>query len=407
MKNLVIKTNILNPVSTSRIDYSRNKFIEIHDNKILNITDTHDGTFLDKTDFLCIPGFIDTHVHLSQYNIRGSHSPNLLHWLNTYTFAEENKSRKPQYAEEIARKFFSDQLMAGTTTSVIYTAPFFTACDKAFQVAEELGLRSIIGMTMMDQNSPDYLLQKTNDSLRDSFFLFDKWNKTNPLLEYVLTPRFAPTCSAKLMEKTGAFARDNDAYIQTHLSENIDEINWVKELYPECSTYTEVYNKFNILGSKTLLGHVIHLEDEEIQLLKESDSKVIHCPDSNFFIKSGMFPLEKLKKAGIKLALASDVAGGTTLSMPFIMKMFAYRQNTYLVSPQEAFYFATLGGAVVLSKEHTIGSLDINKEADIVFLSLPDLASKDVDRILSDILYLNHLISIESTYIAGKKVYQA
>ncbi len=282
-----------------------------------------------------------------------------------------------------------------------------TACNKAFEIADEMGVRALIGMTMMDRNSPDFLIQDTMDSLRNSFFLFDKWTDFSPLLEYILTPRFAPTCSAKLMKETGNFAQSNDAYIQTHLSENIDEIAWVKELFPECSSYTEVYQTYNLLSSKTLLGHVIHPTDEEIKMLKESDSKIIHCPDSNFFLKSGMFPLEKLKSAGLSIALASDVAGGSSLFMPYIMKMMAFRQNTYLVPPAEALYYATLGGAVALSKEDSIGSINPDKQADLVFLNIQDVPNKDKDRLLSDLLYLGHEISTESVYIAGKNVYKA
>ncbi len=403
---MIIKTNILNPVSTQKSEFIPDVFISISRGKISSIskaTLSHD--FIDHSDLICIPGLIDTHVHLSQFYIRGSHSPNLLHWLNTYTFAEEFRSKEPDYARKVAQDFFRDSIKKGTTTSVIYTAPFKQACDIAFEVAQELGVRAVIGKTMMDSGCPDFLKEDTNTSFKESVELFEKWNKKTDLLEYIFSPRFALTCSADLMQLIGDFAKENDAFIQTHLSENNEEINTTLQLFPDCETYTAIYRKYNLLGPKTILGHVLHVDDNEIDVLRKTNSKVVHCPDSNFFLKSGMFPLKRLQKAGVNFALASDVAGGTSLSMFNVMKMCSFRQNDYVVSPQEAFYYATLGGAKVLGKENIIGSVEEGKDADLVFLKIPEQNKYNCSELLSKLIYVNDEVEIISTMVAGRKVF--
>ena len=403
---MIIKTNILNPVSLQKAEFIPDVFISISQGKIKSIskaTLSHD--FIDHSDLICIPGLIDIHVHLSQFYIRGSHSPNLLHWLNTYTFAEEFHSKEPDYARKVAQDFFSDSFKKGTTTSVIYTAPFKQACDIAFEVAQELGVRAVIGKTMMDTGCPDFLKEDTNTSFKESVELFEKWNKKTDLLEYVFSPRFALTCSAESMQLIGDFTKANDIYVQTHLSENHDEIKSVLQLFPDCESYTAIYEKFNLLGPKTILGHVLHVDDKEIEILNKTGSKVAHCPDSNFFLKSGMFPLKRLQNAGIDFALASDVAGGTSLSMLNVMKMCCYRQDNHIISPHEAFYYATLGGAKVLGKEDIIGSVEEGKAADLVFLKIPEQNKYNCSELLSKLIYVNEEVEIVSTLVAGKKVF--
>jgi len=400
-----IRTNIITPISVDKCLLKKNVIISF-DKRIIDITDDNDKeNSLDYSQYVCTPGFIDTHVHLSQFNIRGKHSSNLLHWLETYVFQEEYRSKDEAYARMISRKFFLDAARHGTTTMVIYTAAFKQACEMAFQTASELGYRALIGKTMMDINSPDYLQEDTGRSLEESIELYEKWNDHSDLLNYIFTPRFAPVCSSELMQKTGNFIQKNNAYLQTHLSENKGEIEWVKTLFPEYKSYTDVYLKHGLLSPKTLLGHSIHLEDHEIEIIKDTNSKITHCPDSNFFLNSGAFPIEKIKKAGIGFALASDVGAGTTLSMLNVMKMFNYRQDSHVISPQEAFYTATLAGAEILGKDDRIGSIEVGKEADLVFFKIDDIHGKNDTEILSDLVYLGNEIPLRETIIAGKTVY--
>ncbi len=402
----IIKTNILTPVSEKELLFKPDQYLTIEGTKIKEITGEHRANYLDYSHSVCLPGFIDTHVHLSQFKVRGKHAQGLLDWLERYIFQEEKRAADQNYAAELADSFFSALAAQGTTTAVVYVAPNPEACDIAFQIAREKGLRIIMGQTLMDMNCPDYLCRSTEQSLREAVELYNKWNKATPLLEYVFTPRFAPVCSSALMKGIGKFAAENNAYIQTHLSENKDEIEWVKELFPESSSYTDVYEKHGLLGGKTLLGHAIHLADEEIRTLIATGSKITHCPDSNFFLHSGSFPLKKIIDSGIDFALASDVGAGTTLYMPEIMKMFIYRQDEYRATPAEAFYYATLGGAKVLGKEQLTGSLETGKEADLVFLRLPQEINMDSAEIISYLIYLSKTGDIYATYTAGRECYR-
>ncbi len=404
---MIIKTNILNPTQNKNVEFKENVFLEISDSRISKVfSETPQTPFIDRTNAICIPGLIDPHVHLSQFFGRGKHSSNLLEWLNNYIFPEEARAVDSNYAKMTSVNFFQNLLENGTTTSVIYTAPDKKACEIAFLTAAELGCRAIIGKTMMDVNSPKILQENTENSLNESFQLYHEWNKRTPLLEYVFSPRFAPVCSSKLMKKVADFAHENEAYIQTHLSENPDEIKWVRSLFPKIDSYTQVYEEFGLLTPKTLLGHVIHVSDEELEIIQKNDSKVIHCPDSNFFLKSGRFPIEKILHHKIDLALASDVGAGTDLSMFNVMKMANYRQEKYILTPAEAFYYATLGAAKVLGKEHLIGSIEKGKEADLVFIRNAEIQIDKEFDYLSKLIYLNDKRNIFEVYIAGKRVYE-
>ena len=261
-----------------------------------------------------------------------------------------------------------------------------------------------MGKTMMDQGNGDDLIEDTDRSLQESIDLYRKWNRATPRIEYIFSPRFALSCSFELMKKIGEFARENNAYIQTHLSENKDEIEQALKLFPEAKSYTQIYEKAGILSPRTLLGHVIHVDDEELELIGSTGSKVVHCPDSNFFLKSGRFPLEKYREKNIEFGLGSDVGAGTQLSMLNTMKMFNYTQREIIVTPEEAFYRATLGNARLLNKDHLIGSIDTGKEADLVFLKPPESIEFNRNDLLSSLLYLDKEIEVKRVYISGDSV---
>ncbi len=405
----IIKTNCLSPINANEVLYLPDHYIMIEDGKIFNITPNLPSGmkdyFIDATDCICIPGLIDIHVHLSQWFARGKYKPDLIEWLETYIFEEEAKFKDPVYARYVAEKFFQALISNGTTCAVIYVAAFKEATDQAFQVAEEYGYRCIMGKTMMDSNCPDFIREDTDQSMQESISLFEKWNEKTPLLNYVFTPRFAPVCSLKLLRKIGAFARMNNAYIQSHLSENINELDWVHKLYPEYKNYTDVYAHTDTLGPKTIMAHCIHLNEDEIEILKKTDTRIAHCPDSNFYLKSGMMHYHKLKKNHIKIGLASDVGAGTSLNMFYHMKMANFRQSHDIILPQEAFYLATLGAAKTISKETTIGSLEVGKAADLTFVEFADTKDRTAEEIVSELVFTGMEKRIRYVYINGSKKY--
>ena len=401
MKNILC--NIVNPISPEEIQFLPKQVISIEESKISAITSLPEFQGRideDRSNEYALPGFIDLHTHLSQYYIRGLYEPALLPWLNKYVFPEEERSKNIEYAEKLSRDFFSAMLKTGTTTCVIYTAPFFSACDMAFEIAKETGIRALIGMTMMDMNCPENLPQNSHKTLEESILLYEKWHGKNAKLDYIFTPRFAPTCSLELMKEVVKYAIEHNAWIQTHLSENKEEIEMVKEIFG-FKNYTEVYQKAGLLTQHSIFAHCIHLGDEEIKMLAENKCKIAHCPDSNFFLKSGEFPLQKIEEAGIEYGLGSDVGAGTSLNMLYHTKMMNYRQSDYPVLPAKALYHITLGSAKLLGVDKIIGSLEIGKEADIVFLK-PPLNYPLKNNGISQLVFCGQEFSLTETLVAGR-----
>lgn len=401
MKNILC--NIVNPISPEEIQFLPKQVISIEESKISAITSLPEFQGRideDRSNEYALPGFIDLHTHLSQYYIRGLYEPALLPWLNKYVFPEEERSKNIEYAEKLSRDFFSAMLKTGTTTCVIYTAPFFSACDMAFEIAQETGIRALIGMTMMDMNCPENLPQNSHKTLEESILLYEKWHGKNAKLDYIFTPRFAPTCSLELMKEVAKYAIEHNAWIQTHLSENKEEIEMVKEIFG-LKSYTEVYLKAGLLTQHSIFAHCIHLSDEEIKMLAENKCKIAHCPDSNFFLKSGEFPLQKIEEAGIEYGLGSDVGAGTSLNMLYHTKMMNYRQSDYPVLPAKALYHITLGSAKLLGVDKIIGSLEIGKEADIVFLK-PPLNYPLKNNGISQLVFCGQEFSLTETLVAGR-----
>lgn len=406
MRNILC--NILNPVSPDRAEFLPKQIISIEDGIIKSITpaDTADLAGVDDySDYLALPGFIDLHVHLSQYRMRGLYEPSLLPWLNKYVFPEEARSAETTYATGLAKQFYKALGKAGTTMSVIYTAPSAAACEAAFTVAEEMGIRAMIGMTMMDQNSPAIVQQSTSDSLDTSFALYERWHGKSPLLDYIFTPRFAPTCSLQLMQEVSRFANRNNAWIQTHLSENKDELLWVKKLFG-LDSYTQVYEKAGLITSRSIFGHAIHLADNELVMLSANHAKIAHCPDSNFYLKSGEYPMQRIVDAGIEFGLGSDVGAGTTLNMLHHAQMMNFRQSSLPVLPAIALYHITLGSAKLLGMDKRIGSLEPGKDADIVFVKPPD-GYPISELSLSQLVFFGPEFEVKETLVAGRIVYTA
>lgn len=403
---IYIKCNILNPVSEQKTILLQDVVMTIDGDKITDISpfrefDAINKKIINRSDKLILPGLVDTHVHLSQWRIRGSYKGDLLKWLSTFTFPEEKRSFDPEYARAVAKEFFTNLIESGTTTSSIYVTVSQEATNIAFEEASKLGCRAIIGKVCMDRNSPPELLEPTERSFHHSVELCQQWDRIGNL-NYAFTPRFAVVCSSELMCKIGKYAQENNNYIQTHLSENRDEIALVKELFPEANSYTDVYQQCQLLGAKTIMGHAIHLTDYEIELLKQTNTKLAHCPDSNFFLKSGKFPYQKMSDSGLTVGLGSDVAGGTCLDMFYHMKMANYTQSDGSIGVLEAFYLATLGGAKTLSKADEIGSIEIGKQADFLVVELNKRGG--VEEILSELIFVRGKDSIREVYVAGKRL---
>jgi guanine deaminase len=401
-----IRTNLLTPVSPTESKYLTDHTIIWNAEGIQDIRPFDpalDGDAENRIDFLCLPGNIDLHTHLSQHRIRGIYEPSLLDWLQNHVYPEEALFADAGFADTLSADFFQALFAAGTTTSVIYTAPFRQACELAFSNAKRCGARAFIGMTLMDANSPENLKQTTQQAFNDSVELYERHHGYNPLLDYIFTPRFALSCSPQLMSLLGKFIQENDAWLQTHLSENPREIREVLNLFG-AGSYTQVYEDFGLLSSKSILAHAIHLSESEMELLAKRKCKIAHCPDSNFFLKSGEMDWLALEARGVQIGLGSDVAAGSSLDMLYHAKMANYRQSAFSLSPERLFHSLTLGNAHLLGLDHKIGSLEPGKEADLCFRSFPRREIKP-EHLLSTLCFCSEELPVVETVIASKTVF--
>ena len=324
----------------------------------------------DRRDALLIPGFIDTHVHSPQIDVIASYGEQLLDWLDRYTFPAESRYSDAAYAAESAGRFLDGLIAAGTTTAMVYVTSHVAATEKFFQAASDRNMRIIAGKVLMDQEAPTVLCDDTLQGVVDCAGLIEKWHGKDRL-GYAITPRFAVSSSPAQLAAAGRLHRSYPGtWIQTHLAENHEEIRKVAKLHPGSSDYLNVYEKHGLLTDRTIFGHCLHLSDSEIARMSDVGGKVAFCPSSNLFLGSGLLELEKLQHAGLRIGVASDVGGGTSLSMLRTLAD-AYkvcRLRDYSLSPMQAFAMATLGNAELLGIDRFIGNLEKGKEADMVLL---------------------------------------
>src|SRR5919202_860162 len=286
---IVYRGRILNPISYTQFEDIADGALVVSEGKIIEYGKFKDlrrrGNIVYFGDKEIAPGLIDTHVHLPQYDVVAMDGYELLEWLDKYIFPAEKRFESVEVARGAAARFFTDLKANGTTTACVYSTIHKDSTDEAFKEAHRSGLRVFMGKAMMDQNSPQFLQEKTADSLKSSEELCKKWHrKDHDRLNYVFSPRFAGTCSMELMKQVSNLAKRYDAYIQTHLSENCHEIRLVKALFPDYRNYAQVYESAELLKPTTIMAHCIYLEDEEIRILRKYSVKVAHCPSSNFFL---------------------------------------------------------------------------------------------------------------------------
>ena len=372
------------------------------------------GDVVDYSARLLTPGFIDTHLHAPQLEMIGSYGGHLLEWLNRYTFPTERKFEDPGHARRVARAFYDELLRNGTLTALIFSTIHREATDIFFQEAETRGFRGIVGKTMMDRNAPEYLLDATpQQSYDDSRALLQKWHGRG-LLRYAITPRFAPTSTAELLELAGQLKKEfPSAWVHTHISENRNEVQWVQELFPDAE-YADVYDRFGLLDERTVLAHGVWLSAEELDLLARRGTRVAHCPNSNLFLGSGLFPLHRVLEAGVIVGLGSDIGAGTTPSL-FNAMADAYKVQQVQgvsLSPFQLWYLATLGGARALTLDGDTGSLEPGKSADFLVLDLdatPLLAMRtgrasSLEDLLAGLIFMGDDRAVERSVIAGRIV---
>jgi guanine deaminase len=401
--------------------YWENGYLAIDDGRIASVGDWADkpeqitGEVVQLgSESLISPGFIDTHLHAPQLEMIGSYGGHLLEWLERYTFPTEARFEDEDHARRVAEAFYPELLRNGTTTALIFSTIHARATHIFFEEAAAAGFRGIIGKTMMDRNAPAYLLEDAQSSYDESKRLIECW-KGNDLLAYAITPRFAPTSTEAMLELAGALKKEHpDCYVHSHVSENVAEVEWVRELFPTHHDYVSVYEHYGLVDDRTVLAHGIHLTDEELARLAMRGGRVSHCPNSNLFLGSGLFPMKRVRNAGVLVALGSDIGAGTTPSL-FNAMADAYKVQQVqgnVLDPFHLWYLATLGGARVLSLDDRVGSLEEGKEADFIVIDLQatpllemrTVHTKSVEDLLAGLIFMGDDRVVRKTFVRGREV---
>jgi guanine deaminase len=369
------------------------------------VVDHHPGA-------LIMPGFIDPHIHYPQTQVIASYGAQLLEWLEKYTFVEEQKFADRAHAARNAEFFLDELARNGTTTAVAYCTAHPVSADALFTAAHERNVGMIAGNSVMNRNGPPGLLAPADTAIADSRELIRRWHGTGRQ-RYAVTPRFAITSTDAQLAELGALLKEVPTVLmQTHLDENLNEIATIKTLFPDDASYAAVYHRFGLLCPRSLMGHCIHLEDSEVALLRDTQSVAVFCPTSNLFIGSGLFDYQRLKSAGVRIALATDVGGGTSYSM---LRTAAEAYKVMQLQGQNlpalaAFDLMTRGNAAALGLESEIGAIAPGTYADLVVLdarATPAMAHRmEVARTLDEELFVLMTLgddrAVRQTYIAGE-----
>ncbi len=322
---------------------------------------------IDHRGRLLLPGFIDTHVHSPQLDVIASHGTELLDWLENYTFPAEMRFADHAEAQAGAERFVAALLAHGTTSAVVFPTVHKDSADRLFDAAGRRGMRLVTGKVLMDRLAPPALRDDVDQAERDCLDLIDRWHGRGRLA-YAVTVRFAASSSPAQLAMAGRLATQvPGVFMQTHVAENRDEVALVQRLFPQARSYLDVYARAGLLGPRSVLAHGIWLDDEDRALLRDSGAQIAHSPSSNLFLGSGLFDWPAAQAAGVAVSVASDVGGGTSLSLIRTMAD-AYRVQALAgkrLTAWTALHAATRGSARALGLGTEIGSLEVGSAADV------------------------------------------
>lgn len=360
---------------------------------------------------LIVPGFVDLHVHAPQFYQCGlGLDKELIAWLNEHTFSLESRFADAAHAREAYGLFADELVRQGTLRAAVFATVHSEATEILFASLQEKGIGAFVGKVNMDRNCPDCLREETGRSLQETERLLARYSR-QPLVKPIVTPRFAPTSSEELLAGLGELARRYQAPVQSHLSENRDEVRWVSELFADAG-YADVYHRFGLLGqTPTLMAHGIYLTDREVELIRRQNVMLVHCPDSNANMASGVMPLRRLLSRGVRIGLGSDVGGGHTLSMRQAIVRAVQLSKLVKVADAaaapltaaEAYYLATKGGGSFFGRTgsfepgYSFDALVVEDEPRITrYLSLSEQ--------LQRFLYTGEAGQIVARFVAGRRI---
>ena len=385
MNSFIVKGNIVWSESNKDLKSVENGFLVIKDGIVegvfSSLPDEYKGyELVDAGNDLVVPGLVDLHVHAPQFAFRGTNMDlELMDWLNTYTFPEESKFSDLSYADNVY-SFFTDAIKRSATTRIVaFSSLHVDGTLLLMDKLEKIGIRGYVGKVNMDRNSPDTLREESAEKAAEDT---EKWleeckNRNYKYIKPILTPRFVPSCTDELMEKLSIIRKKWRLPVQSHLSENMGEVEFVKELAPWSKFYGDAYDRFGLFGGEDgcIMAHCVLSSEEEIELMKKNGVFVAHCPESNENLKSGIAPIRRYMEKGINVGLGSDIAGGTTESIfdalvdaVKVSKLYwrLVDNSTEPLSFSDAFYLATKGGGAFFGK---VGSFEKGYDGDLLILS--------------------------------------
>lgn len=412
---LILKGNVIFTKTPEKLEVFKNRYIVSIAGKVDGIYETLPEKYTnckvkDYGNRLIIPGFVDMHMHAAQFLQCGmGMNKQLLNWLNDYTFDLEKNFKNEEFAKKVYTKFADELVANGTLRACIFASSSTKGTEILFEVLKEKGIGAYVGKVNMDRNAPDYIIETLEKSIKGTEYLIDKY-KEEKLVKPMITPRFAPTCSGEMLDKLGELANQYNLPVQSHLSENLDEIKWVRDLFPNSKNYLDVYNKSSLLGA-AVMAHGIHLEENEIDVIKNKGVTIAHCPDSNINIRSGIMPLRKYLNMGLKVGLGSDIAGGHKIALNEsivraiqLSKLLSIDYPEYEpISVSEAFYLGTKGGGEFFGKT---GSFEEGYSFDALVIEDDELiaAMYSLEDRLERFLYIGDDRNICDRYVEGKKL---
>jgi guanine deaminase len=375
-----------------------------------------DANVLEYNNAFLLPGFVDTHVHYPQVPIIGAMGLRLMEWLETRTLPEEAKLADVTYARKQAKTFLRQLAKNGTTTALVFGAHFAGAMEVFFEEAERSGLRITTGLVLGDKNLNDKLHTTPERAFSESLELAKTWHNKGQL-RYAITPRFSVSCSEALLKTCQDLLSENpDLFFTSHINEQLEEISFVKTLFPDTQDYLETYERYNLVNRRSVYAHNVHPSSSELARLATHAASVSHCASSNMFIGSGLFPMQKHLQNGVHFALGSDVGGGTGFSL-FKEGLNAYEhqmllaKDGYPLTATHLLYLATLAGAKALDLETQIGDFTPGKQADFIIVKAPEGSTLEVtlqhsasaEATLAALFTLAREDCVEATFVAGKK----
>lgn len=420
MNNMILKGDIAFTPTKDIMEIHKNSYIIVEEGKVVDICRELDNSYKDYplkdfTGKIIIPGFVDLHLHAPQYpNMGLGLDKELIPWLDTYTFPEEEKYSDLDYAKKVYSRLINDLWRFGTTRSAVFASIHKESAKLLMDMFIESGLGAYVGKVNMDQNTAPKLTEDTKKSIEETEEILEEYMTKSDLVKPIITPRFIPTCSEEMLTRLGELAIKYDIPIQSHLNENTSEVIWVKELFPNSKNYTSVYEEFNLLGqTKTVMGHCIYNTDEEIELMGKNKVYAAHCPYSNYNLSSGIMPVRKYLDKGVPVGLGSDIAGGNSLSIMSIigctiqaskMKWLDTNKELQPLTFNEAFFLGTKGGGSFFGK---VGSFEMGYDFDALIIddsSLTGLNELSIEERLQKIIYTGDDRNITERYVKGIKI---